>query len=44
MQKKQEKKLTGYLKTLKSLVADYLVTDIDEPMENVVGKLLTSKR
>ncbi|MFZ1305429.1 MAG: molybdopterin-binding protein, partial [Ferruginibacter sp.] len=25
---------------LKSLVADYLVTDKDEPMENVVGKLL----
>ena len=24
-------------------MADYLVTDIDEPMQNVVGKLLMSK-
>jgi len=28
---------------LKSLVAAYLVTDVDEPMEKVVGKLLLSK-
>jgi nicotinamide-nucleotide amidase len=30
-------------KNLKSLVAAYLVTDVDEPMEKVVGKLLLSK-
>ena len=29
--------------TLKALVAEYLVTDVDEPMENVVGKLLSAK-
>ena len=29
--------------TLKSIVGDYLVTDVDEPMENVVGKLLAAK-
>jgi nicotinamide-nucleotide amidase len=28
---------------LKLLVADYLVTDVDEPMEKVVGKLLLAK-
>ena len=28
---------------LKLLVADYLVTDVDEPMQNVVGKLLMAK-
>jgi nicotinamide-nucleotide amidase len=40
---KTEKEIAGLFETLKSLVADYLVTDIDEPMENVVGKLLIAK-
>ncbi len=38
-----EKEIHWLFETLKSLVVDYLVTDIDEPMENVVGKLLTAK-
>jgi nicotinamide-nucleotide amidase len=38
-----ENEVSKLFETLKSLVADYLVTDIDEPMENVVGKLLTAK-
>lgn len=38
-----EKEIAGLFETLKSLVTDYLVTDIDEPMENVVGKLLITK-
>lgn len=35
-----EKEISRLFEQLKSLVADYLVTDKDEPMENVVGKLL----
>ena len=38
-----EKEIDQLFETLKSLVADYLVTDTDEPIENVVGKLLTAK-
>jgi nicotinamide-nucleotide amidase len=41
--KETEKEVDGLFQTLKSLVADYLVTDKDEPMENVVGKLLIAK-
>jgi nicotinamide-nucleotide amidase len=37
------KEVEGLFETLKLLVADYLVTDIDEPMQNVVGKLLMAK-
>lgn len=35
-----EKEIYGLFEKLKALVADYLVTDKDEPMENVVGELL----
>ncbi|MEI9959176.1 MAG: CinA family nicotinamide mononucleotide deamidase-related protein [Ferruginibacter sp.] len=38
-----EKESKELFETLKQLVADYLVTDMDEPMENVVGKLLMAK-
>jgi nicotinamide-nucleotide amidase len=38
-----EKEISQLFETLKLLVADYLVTDKDEPMENVVGKLLMAK-
>ena len=38
-----EKEIDQLFETLKSLVADYLVTDTDEPIENVIGKLLTAK-
>ena len=38
-----EKEIDQLFETLKTLVADYLVTDTDEPIENVVGKLLTAK-
>jgi nicotinamide-nucleotide amidase len=37
-----EKEIHQLFETLKALVTDYLVTDKDEPMENVVGKLLTA--
>lgn len=37
------KEVSGLFESLKSLVADYLVTDADEPMEHVVAKLLTAK-
>ncbi len=37
-----DKEITSLFQKLKSLVADHLVTDMDEPMENVLGKLLTS--
>ncbi len=37
------KEIQGLFETLKSLVAEYMVTDQDEPLENVVGKLLTAK-
>ena len=38
-----DKEITTLFEKLKSLVADHLVTDIDEPMENVLGKLLVEK-
>ena len=38
-----EKEIHQLFETLKTIVADYLVTDTDEPIENVVGKLLTGK-
>ena len=38
-----EKEIHQLFETLKTIVADYLVTDTDEPIENVVGKLLTAK-
>lgn len=38
-----EKEINSLFGTLKSLVADYLVTDVDEPIQNVVGKLLLTK-
>lgn len=37
------KEIQELFETLKMLVTDYLVTDLDEPMEKVVGKLLTGK-
>jgi nicotinamide-nucleotide amidase len=37
------KEITEQFEKLKLLVADYLVTDLDEPMEKVVGKLLLAK-
>jgi len=37
------KEIEGQFEKLKSQVAAYLVTDLDEPMEKVVGKLLTAK-
>jgi len=37
---KTEKEIDALFETLKSIVAAYLVTDVDETMENVVGKLL----
>lgn len=40
---KTEKEIDELFETLKLLVADYLVTDKDEPMENVVGKILIAK-
>jgi len=38
-----KKAVDEQFENLKSLVAAYLVTDVDEPMEKVVGKLLLSK-
>ena len=38
-----EKEIEHQFETLQSLVKDYLVTNEDEPMEVVVGKLLVSK-
>jgi nicotinamide-nucleotide amidase len=40
---KTEKEIQQLFETLKSLVAAYLVTDMDEPMQNVLGKLLAAK-
>jgi nicotinamide-nucleotide amidase len=37
------KEIDEQFEKLKSLVAAYLVTDLDEPMEKVVGKLLMAK-
>ncbi len=38
-----EKEIETQFETLKSLVKDYLVTDEDEPMEKVIGKILSAK-
>ena len=38
-----EKEIASLFETLKTLIIDYLVTDEDEPMQNVVAKLLTAK-
>ncbi len=38
-----EKEIVQYFETLQSLVKDYLVTNEDEPLEKVVGKLLVAK-
>jgi nicotinamide-nucleotide amidase len=38
-----EKEINEQFEKLKLLVAAYLVTDVDEPMEKVVGKLLLAK-
>lgn len=38
-----EKEIETKFKTLKLLVKEYLVTDEDEPMEKVIGKILSSK-
>lgn len=38
-----EKQMTSHFETLKSLVKEYLVTDEDEPIEKVIGKLLAAK-
>jgi nicotinamide-nucleotide amidase len=38
-----EQEINLQFENLKTLVAPYLVTDADEPMENVVGKLLKAK-
>lgn len=38
-----QKEIHRFFEELKTLVAPYLVTDTDEPMQNVVGRLLLSK-
>jgi nicotinamide-nucleotide amidase len=38
-----EQEINLQFENLKALVAPYLVTDVDEPIENVVGKLLRAK-
>lgn len=38
-----EKEIQQLFETLKNEVKDYLVTDIDEPIQNVVGKLLMAR-
>lgn len=38
-----ENEINRLFENLKLLVAEYLVTDIDEPMQNVVGKLVLAK-
>ena len=40
---KNENEIDKLFETLKNLTKDYLVTDIDEPIQNVVGKLLELK-
>ncbi len=44
MQKEEtENEVLSLFETLKSLVKDHLVTDTDEPMEKVIGRLLITK-
>ena len=38
-----EKEIQEYFETLQFLVKDYLVTNLDEPMEKVTGKLLIAR-
>lgn len=38
-----ESEIGQQFEKLKTIVADHLVTDMDEPMQNVLGKLLTAK-
>ena len=38
-----EKEIQEYFETLQLLVKDYLVTNLDEPMEKVTGKLLIAR-
>jgi nicotinamide-nucleotide amidase len=38
-----EKEIEGYFETLQQQVKDWLVTNLDEPMEKVTGKLLAAK-
>ena len=38
-----EREIAQYFETLQSLVKDYLVTNEDEPLEKVVGKLLVAR-
>ncbi len=38
-----ENKIETEFEKLKSLTKEYLVTDVDEPMEKVIGKLLSAK-
>lgn len=38
-----EKEIQEYFETLQQLVKDYLVTNLDEPMEKVTGKLLIAR-
>lgn len=38
-----EKEIQEYFETLQHLVKDYLVTNLDEPMEKVTGKLLIAR-
>ena len=38
-----ENEVQAFFETLKLLVKDYLVTDIDEPIEKVIGRLLVTK-
>lgn len=40
---KNEKENAQLFEKLKVLVSDYLVTDVDEPMQNVIGKMLEAK-
>ena len=38
-----ESEIENHFEELKALAKDFLVTDVDEPMEKVVGKLLSAK-
>lgn len=38
-----EKKITAQFESLKSLTKDFLVTDVDEPLDKYIGKLLLAK-
>jgi nicotinamide-nucleotide amidase len=40
---KTETEINSYFEKLKSLVKDHLVTDVDEPLAKVIGRLLSQK-